>query len=1052
MTVPSFAFCRLVPLISMCILYPVGSIADMGNVRFSSVTTTQGLAGREVRSILQDRRGFLWFGTEAGLNRYDGTNFTLFKHDPLDARSIAQDDIQTICEDSTGALWVGTGHGLDKFDRTTETFTHFIPDSTNPSALPSFGIITLMVDHSGTLWVGSWEGLSRYDPKTGAFQTYSLGSGNRRGPRALPVYAIYDDTSGTRRYLWIGTGTQNSDWGGLRRFDPESGTFTEYDCIPSDSLSLRNNWVTAVHRDRQGRLWVGTNDGLERFNDSSGTFVHVRLDRGRPAAVRGTYLKAIYEDHSGDIWVGTWGGGLIRYTPAANTFTRYMPSFMEDGSLSSSNVLFLCEDRSGVLWIGTSGGGACALVHPSRRFETYVHASVNKRTIQDNDVRVLLEDRSGTLFVGTSTGLDVLDRNTGSFSRFAPWDPPPYELNGLLEDRTGVLWTGVPDGLNMVVRTPYRRTFYNPLDGGIAEKFLSAVSSITETPDGILYMLMNPAGVCTFDRVTGTFTALGIGGGRRDRATSQILVDAAVGHGWILWMSTHDGLVRYDVRARASTVFSHDPKNSKSVASNTVYCLYQETGGTLWIGTDRGLNRMDRSTHTFELWSEKDGLASNRILGILQDDRGRIWVGTNKGISRIDPGERRVTNYDLRDGLSENQFTPGCCLRLSSGDMLFGGRSGLTRFHPDSIRDNPFVPPIVITGFRKSDVPFALDTAITEKHEIELSHDDLDFAFEFAALNYTHPDKNQYAYTLEGRDHDWIYCGTQQYARFLNLPPGEYVFRVKGSNNDGMWNETGASIAVIVHPPYWETWWFRTVVFLLALGLVGGSVRYLEITRLRRRMQALEQQEALERERVRIAGDLHDELASNLTSIAMLSRILHDGSSDVDPDNAQRSHVLERISSLSSESVESIRDIIWAIDPKSETVEGLLVRLHDLLTSLCRARSIRLRFEQPAAGTLPAFNLAPEFRRHLWLLLKEATNNALKHSGCTEMSIAAAYGDGTLRLCVKDNGQGFDPTAAAEGKGLRTMAMRTRQLGGTLEHASTPGEGTTITISVPLSG
>jgi signal transduction histidine kinase len=376
--------------------------------------------------------------------------------------------------------------------------------------------------------------------------------------------------------------------------------------------------------------------------------------------------------------------------------------------------------------------------------------------------------------------------------------------------------------------------------------------------------------------------------------------------------------------------------------------------------------------------------------------------------------------------------------------MFLGSGMGLTRFHPDSIRDNPFVPPIVVTTFRKSEQPFPFGK------EIRLPYTENFISFEFAALSYVNPERNQYAYKMEGLDNDWVYSGARRYAGYPHLEPGEYVLRVKGSNNDGVWNEEGTSIAVIITPPFWATWWFRTLFWLTIAGSIAGTVRYIEITKLRRRMRVLEQQQALEHERLRISNDLHDELASNLSSIAMLSKILDEKALPDKRTSDEHPQLMKRIMSLSQESVDSIRDIIWAIDPKSETLESLFTRLRDMVIISCRAKNIQWRFDHPSAEPLPSANLAPEMRSHLWLLLKEAVNNALKHSMCTELSLCVKYVDGMLSVTVRDNGSGFDQSRATSGKGLRTMRMRAEQMGGKLVHGSKPGEGTVVEFAVRI--
>ncbi len=487
-------------------------------------------------------------------------------------------------------------------------------------------------------------------------------------------------------------------------------------------------------------------------------------------------------------------------------------------------------------------GGLNRFNRETETFTHYMNDPNNPQSLGGNDIRSLLEDSKGTIWVGTlGSGLDRLDpvksggtdRAGGRFTHYTHDAGNPNSLGSnyilsLFEDKSGRLWIGTRDeGLDEYDRDSgiFIHYKHDPKDPNSLGS--NWVNAIYEDKSGTLWVgTATEKALNKLDRATGKFTRY-------------------------LW----------------------DPKNIKSLSFYSVHSIYEDSRGTLWIGTAAGLNRFERSTETFTHFTTKDGIASDFIGAILEDDSGYLWLKTLKGVSKFDPRTGTFRNYDASDGVNINPSWGKASYKNKNGEMFFGGTNGFVRFYPDSIKDNPHVPPIVITAFKVFDKPVPLDTAISEKKVLELSYRDDVFSFEFVALNYTSPEKNQYAYKLEGFDKDWIYCGTRRYASYTHLDGGTYVFKVKGSNNDGVWNEAGTSIVVIITPPFWKTWWFRTISFLTIAVSIGGTIRYIETTKLRRRLRALEQQEALERERLRISRDMHDEVGANLTKISVLSEL-----------------------------------------------------------------------------------------------------------------------------------------------------------------------------------
>ena len=769
---------------------------------------------------------------------------------------------------------------------------------------------------------------------------------------------------------------------------------------------MTHELVTSIHEDRSGVLWVGTlGSGLGFYDRAKDKFVFQTNDPKNLRSLGSNNVNAICEDRSGALWFGTGEVGLDRYDRARKVFAHYTQVPGDPKSLSYKVVNAIYEDRSGVVWVATNGG----LNRFDRNTETFMHYNndpTNPSSISHNTIHSVIEDSKGMLWVGTfGGGLEEFDRLRGRFIHYKhdPRNPKSLRINfiwPLLEDRSGALWIGGVGGLDKLNRGDETFTHYKHDPSNPRSLSPGMVTAVYEDESGMLWVGTTMGGLNKFDPATGNFTH-----------------------------------------------YISDPRKQNSLNNNNVSSIYQDKLGTLWIGTLSGLDRFDPLTESFTSINDNDGLLNNAILGILEDDSGCLWLNNGRGLVKFNPRTGALRSYDPSDGVNIGQSF-GYAYRNRRGELLFGGTNGFICFHPDSIRDNPYIPPIVITAFKKFDKLVPLDTSISEKKHLKLSYEDNVFSFEFAALNYVSPEKNQYAYELEGFDKDWIYCGTRRYASYTNLDGGTYVFRVKGSNNDGVWNEQGASITLIITPPFWKTWWFITMVWVSIAGAGAGTVRYVEITKLRRRMRALEQQQALEKERVRISIDLHDELASNLTSIAMLSKILYDEEQRGEATLKRRPQLLERITTLSKESVHGIRDIIWAIDPKAETLASLLQRIRDMAVVACRDRNVGFTYEASGVGQLRAADLTPVERRHLWLLLKEAVNNALNHSGCKQIALVTSLQGETVSITLNDDGCGFDSSVVSGGKGLKTMRLRAQEIGSGLDIVTRPGGGTSVTIFV----
>jgi len=854
--------------------------AHDNDIKFERVSLEQGLSDSTAFCMLQDSQGFMWFGTHDGLNKYDGYDFKVYRHDPEAPHSLSNSDVRCLHEDQSGILWIGTnGGGLNRFDRENERFIHYQYDPDDSHSLSNDVVKVIYEDRSGVLWIGTEDGLNRFDRKTAGFVRYRNVPNDLNSLSHNSVTSIYadklhpEDQSGV---LWVGT-----FGGGLNAFDRDSGQFVRYQAgLPdpsslsgsygpsSDPNSLSSNFVTSIYEDRVGRLWIGTWGGLSELNreaapgTDAGRFTHYQANPNVPTSLGHNYVLSIHEDQSGVLWIGTGGGGLDQFDPESGRFIHYKADPDDPHSLSNDRVWSIYQDQSGVLWVGTGGGGLNKSYLETQEFVHYKTDPGDPNSLSHNNVLAIYEqavdgahpgeDQSSVLWIGTGGGgLNKLDRETGQFTHYQndPDDPRSLSHNtvaSIYEDRSGVLWVGTFGGLNRFEQRGERFILYqnDPDDpyslGG------NSVRAILEDQSGVLW-IGTGSGLDRFDRKLGQFAHYQADPNDPHSLSHNNVLAIYEDRSGVLWVGTFGGgLNRFDRDSERFSHFQTDPNDRNSLSDNNVASIYEDRSGVLWIGTfSGGLNRFDRDSETFTRYRcrEKGGLPSDAVYGILEDEQGRLWLSTSKGLSKFDPRTGTFKNYDVRNGLQGNEFNGGAYHRSSSGEMFFGGTNGFNAFYPRRIRDNPYVPPIVITSLTPGGGHTDVGGAVENVRQLTLSWPNNFFEFEFAALSYVQPEKNQYAYILEGFEEDWNTIGTRRFGRYTNIPGGTYTLRIRGSNNDGIWNVAGTSVDVTVVPPFWETWWFVGIVALLLVGGTIGGYR-LRVKGIETRSRELERQVA----------------------------------------------------------------------------------------------------------------------------------------------------------------------------------------------------------------
>ncbi|WEK21033.1 MAG: two-component regulator propeller domain-containing protein [Candidatus Pedobacter colombiensis] len=774
------------------------------NLKFRHIGIENGLSNSTIECILQDYRGFIWFGTRDGLNKYDGNQITVYQNSK-ESSSISDNYIRCIYEDQAHTLWIGTSSGLNRFNPEKNNFTRYQSDPKDSHSLSNNTVLSIKESPKG-LWIGtSGGGLNLLNPTTNQFSRYhpattSLGGNNvndvqpdekgnlwlatdhglsyfntKKGTfksiSGLEKFMIRVITASPTGDLWLATEEK-----GLLCYSPASGKLKQYTHEEKNRNSLGSDLVRAIVFRKNKEIWIGSiNGGLDLFNPETSTFQHYMNEPGDPSSLSQRTVSALYEDKQGNLWIGTHRGGINLYSPGSEKFKLFQQE-LNKNSLSYNDVKAFHEDANGNIWIGTDGGGLNLFNQKTNSFVHYKTNPYAAGSLGSDAVLDIMEDHNKDLFIGTwGGGLNLMNRKNGTFTKFLFDANNPSSISSdyvqkTFEDSYKNLWVG---------------TYYGGLN--------------------------------LFDRSNNRFCRL-IHGSNGSKLIGNNIISINEDQKGNLWIGTDDGgLNCYNLETK---YFTHYFLNNEKKPDLRV--IFIDHKGRLWVG-QKGLYLFNPIKNTFSIYTQKAGLASDFIKGITEDERGNFWISTAKGLVKFNPEHLTFNKYNTADGLQSLEFEANACMRKRNGEMFFGGINGFNSFFPEDIKTNKYIPPVYLTEFQIfnnkiiPDVkgsPLQNDISFTK--EIKLSYNQSTFSFSFAGLNYTVSENNKYAYKLDGFDKDWNYDGSARKALYTNLDPGTYTFRVKASNNDNVWNTEGTAVRIVISPPYWATWWFK----ILAIGLV----------------------------------------------------------------------------------------------------------------------------------------------------------------------------------------------------------------------------------------
>jgi ligand-binding sensor domain-containing protein/signal transduction histidine kinase/DNA-binding response OmpR family regulator len=983
------------------------------DLSFKRLTINEGLSQNTAFCILQDKTGFIWIGTEDGLNKYDGYDFTIYKHENNNRNSLGNSQVNALCEDPKENLWVGTSKGLNLLNRERESFSLKSNDF----------VTTLLYDSRGNLWIGTFNGLKRYDYQSKKIITYkpsNVNGGNR-------VQTIFEDS---HKMLWISIGND------LKCFDPAGKKFLPLPEGIKGNIALRKSNVRVIKQDSYGNYWFGTeSSGLYKFDPNTNTGINYKHDVNNENSLPVNVVRSLFSYSKNELWIGT-RDGLSVLNLQTSHFTNYRYNPYDPKTLSHNSIRDMVRDRAGNMWIGTFAGGLNIFSSSSTNF-SYIGEQAGKKTgLSHRVVSSILKADNGAFWIGTEGGgLNYVDRKKGIYKSYVINSKQQNIVKSLARDKNGNLWIGNYDGLSYLNTHSGALINYEIAEND-AKPENKQVYALAVASNGI-WMGTDGRGL-KFKDNNGTITTYVNNAKNKQSVSGNIVIALLKTPEDNLWIGTETGLSYFDKSKNTFRQFLNQSNNPNSLSHNTVLALFSDHQQRLWIGTEGGgLNLYDKTSGKFYAITNKHGLANSVIHGIREDKAGNLWVSTNKGLSKImfrnfglpiKPEMLQVMNYTVADGLQSNQFASGAAETGDNGELLFGGINGVTTFFPDKIIRNAFKPKVVITDFLIKNNPVVingehspLEKAIGETDKMTLTHDQAFITFKFAALNFVNPEKNQYAYKLEGfYDDDWHFVGNQRTATYTNLDAGKYTFMIKAANNDGVWNNEIKSLQITVLPPWWETWWayliYATIIGLLLYIFYYYSVKTAKLKNdLAFEHQSHEKDQELAQRKLSFFTNISHEIKTPLTLIlAPIDKLLglNEGNNKIQNQLMLMQRNGERLLRLINQLLDFRKFESGSMQLQS--AEGNVVRfMKEILIafeSYASHRRIRIKLLSEQQSIRAWFD-----RDKLEKVMYNLLSNSLKFTpegGQVAIHLkttAAEDGNGQLLIEVEDNGIGISP-------------------------------------------
>jgi ligand-binding sensor domain-containing protein/signal transduction histidine kinase len=1038
-------------LYSLTIIYyfiVTGVIAQDFDVKFERIPSKQLQPKSLIFCIYQDQIGFLWIGTQNGLIRYNGYDFTKVKDVPI----VSDFPVTAIIEDKSGVMWFGTlDRGLIRYDLNQKQFKQYLNDPNDPTSITSNRVLTIIKDKKGKLWIGTDYGINLFDNIGDKFFNYKNNPEKFNCLIGEEIKSIFEDRSDN---IWIGTRS------GLLKYNEMNNNLYRYRYVSGKSNCLSNNIVRTICEDRNGNIWIGTEGGgLNKLVIKDNKFIRPENNFRTRDFLRG-YIKSTVIDENGNLWVGTLSGVYL-LKKDSEKFINFKSVTLDPSTLSGDYINCIYEDNANNIWFGTLNG-LCKFNRKKTKFKIYKNIPDNPNSIISDFVWSFYEDNSENLWVGTYGGLNMMKKKSEKFSRFNKGSAiaksfSAKSITSIIEDGKGNLILG--NTQSVICKFNVQKQEYLDYKNILSQNSVSYIMLYQDSDDN-LWIGTYGDGLIMIGGVNKTYIQYkNIANDSLSLSDNKILAIFEDSYG-NLWVGTDFGLNRFD-KQKGVFIRYYSDNRKNSISSDCITSFCEDKTGNFWIGTFAGgLNKYDYKNSVFKNYTINDGLCDNNICGILCDDSGNLWISTHNGLSRLSPNTKEFRNYYEGDGLQGNKFNIGSCYKSKNGELFFGGNNGFNRFYPEKIEDNLHRPPVIINQFRKLGKETDFNGLYSEINEIELSYKDIFFSFEFAALDFVDPEKNQYAYKLEGFDRDWINSGNQRYANYTNIGGGDYIFKVKASNNDGIWNDKETLVRIFIEPPPWERWWAYVIYFLIFIGLIFGLVIY----RTRRQQQKIKELEkhdeemmlitkrsvlTQEEERHWVFRELHDGINQIITSVRIGIDKLISNSRISEPELGK----LNKMRTYLDQVMHDIRVITHKLHPAVLDEYDLVYAVKDLLDDFADRTDITVSFNADNFKN----RLPKKIEANVYRIIQEALQNAAKHSEASKINILMNYVNNQAIIKIKDNGKGFDVNSVLKTSiyknnlGLSNMRERTRFMGGIFQIQSEPGKGTEISLKIPVN-
>lgn len=1021
-----------------------------------------GLSQSTVFASLQDQKGYMWFATRSGLNRYDGYKFNVYYNDPKDSTSLSDDGTNSLFEDKDGTLWIGTIYGnINKFDRSTEFFKYKnvdelispIPDQVDYfyeyplsfSRNQSTTITSITQDRDGLIWIGTWgKGIICIDNQFKLKHYFYNDGKTLNGLRTNRIMDLHFDDDGK---LWVAT-----FGGGLTRITKSVNKKNTNEYLfetvskNDDEFSIPDDKLLTLYIDSQKNIWIGSYYGGIIFIPASETNkplnkikIHSERCPLSSSSDNRNTIMSIVEDNQKYMWIGTFGGGLIRYDTRKNKSLHFFNNPLDQNTLGDNDVLSLSIDRSGIIWAGSHLGAGITKVYPNTaKFKIIRNENNNNNSLYDNIVWAILKETESTLWVGTYRGgLNRINLESNTFYRIPNEQNrnilSSYHIRSIEKDSYGNLWVGTYDGgLNIVKKDLSKSVIYKK----------SLLNNYSIGSNQVLDFLFESDSVYWIATFGGGLNKVVVKGNpieqklifkkyRHNENDLESISDDRVyklfkSKDGSFWVATFGGgLNQFNPTTGKFNRFRINSGRDDKFNVENLMTVFEDSFGTMWLGSYGGsLTSFERKTEKFIRYSFREGLTSGVVYGILEDNNKNLWISSDDGIFKLNLLTKQITQFDIQDGVQSLEFSGGAYFKDVNGIMYFGGINGLNYFNPDEIKTNNFLPSVVITStkiFNK--------IVKGENEKLEFNYDQNFVSFEFSSLDFSDPEDNQYAYKLEGLQDQWqIVDAESRMATFTNLSPGTYIFKVKGSNSDGVWSDKYASIIIIINGPFYKAWWFISLLIIF----VGLIIYYLSTIRIKNQL-------AIEKLKSKLAADLHDNIGSGLTEISILSEVAN---SKIKLSQTNSGNELSKISDISRQLVDNMSDIVWVVNPKRDSLHDLILRLKDSYSDLLSTLGIYLRTKD--LEKLKEVKLPMDLKQNLYLIFKEAINNSIKHSNCKQLLLEANLRNDILEISLTDDGNGFNENNKAKGNGLKNMENRAKLIGGKIKIKSSKESGTSI--------